>query len=446
LPLPVLLMGSVMSLALLGDSLLYVALPAHAAELSLPLWSVGILLGANRIVRLFTNGMAARLFTRVGGRRPVIAAAVGSAVSTAMYGLTPMFLPFVLARLAWGTCFSVLRLGSFTVVLAASRPSTRGRLVGMYQSVSRIGSVASLLVGSLLVEALGYQAAFVILGLATAPAILLTLLLPERAYHGHSAAREVAPSPQPPPPGAGEGEQHPGTSPESARREGERQPANSPLSAPERGGGGVRSSHLSRKERWLGSPRMVAVKLGMLANGFTSQGVVLATLTLALAEVAGTAEGAAALGGLLVACRWGSDLFLAPGFGHLSDRIGRGRMIPALLALEAVAVIGLALAVDRTTVIVATLAVFLTSTALTAASDAAAGDLAPPDRRAEAMSGYSDWIDIGSALGPPVAFVLADWLGLFPSYACTAVLLAGVAAWFTVTWRRPQATLLVSDR
>ena len=169
LPLPVLLMGSVMSLALLGDSLLYVALPAHAAELSLPLWSVGILLGANRIVRLFTNGMAARLFTRVGGRRPVIAAAVGSAVSTAMYGLTPMFLPFVLARLAWGTCFSVLRLGSFTVVLAASRPSTRGRLVGMYQSVSRIGSVASLLVGSLLVEALGYQAAFVILGIATAP-------------------------------------------------------------------------------------------------------------------------------------------------------------------------------------------------------------------------------------------------------------------------------------
>ena len=31
-----------------------------------------------------------------------------------MYGLTPMFLPFLLARFAWGTCFSVLRLGAFT--------------------------------------------------------------------------------------------------------------------------------------------------------------------------------------------------------------------------------------------------------------------------------------------------------------------------------------------
>ena len=61
LPTPVLMIGSVMSLALLGDSLLYVALPAHAAELALPLWSVGVLLGANRIVRLVTNGLAATL-------------------------------------------------------------------------------------------------------------------------------------------------------------------------------------------------------------------------------------------------------------------------------------------------------------------------------------------------------------------------------------------------
>src|SRR3954467_10898986 len=105
LPTPVLLVGLVMSLALLGDSLLYVALPAHAAELALPLWSVGVLLGANRIVRLVTNGLAATLFTRVGGRGPVIAAGVGSVVTTAMYGLTPTFWPLLLARFAWGACF-----------------------------------------------------------------------------------------------------------------------------------------------------------------------------------------------------------------------------------------------------------------------------------------------------------------------------------------------------
>jgi len=198
----------------------------------------------------------------------------------------------------------------------------------------------------------------------------------------------------------------------------------------------VRSTRLSWRDRWLGGRRLVAVKLGMLVNGFTSQGVILATLTLALTEVAGSAEGAAALGGLLVAFRWGADLFLAPGFGHLSDRIGRGRMIPALLAVEAVAVAGLSLSHDRLAVIATTLAVFLTSTAITAASDAAAGDLAPPERRAEVMSGYSDWIDVGAALGPPLAFVLAERLGLFPSYGCTAVLLVLIAGWFVVAWRR----------
>ncbi|MGE3268243.1 MAG: MFS transporter [Chloroflexota bacterium] len=409
LPVPVVTVGSVMSLALLGDSLLYVALPAHAAELALPLWSVGVLLGANRIIRLVTNGLAARLFNRVGSRIPMVGACVGSVVSTAMYGLVPAFLPFLVARMVWGTCFSILRLGAFTVVMAASRPSTRGRLVGMYQSISRMGSVASLLLGSLIVEMLGYHTAFVILGIATAPAILLALLLPERAYH---AAPVTVPAPGP----AGR------TAPPAS-------PATPAVAATPR---------MSWRERWLGSPRLVAVKLGMLVNGFTSQGVVLATLTLALAEVTGTAEGTAALGGLLVACRWASDLFLAPGFGHLSDRIGRGRMIPALLALEAVAVLGLSMSTNRTTVIVATLAVFLTSTAMSAASDAAAGDLAPPDRRAEVMSGYSDWIDIGAALGPPLAFVLADRLGLFPSYGCTAILLVGVAVWFTITWRRER--------
>ena len=48
-PAPIVTIGLVMSLALLGDALLYVALPADASELGLPLWTVGVLLGANRL-------------------------------------------------------------------------------------------------------------------------------------------------------------------------------------------------------------------------------------------------------------------------------------------------------------------------------------------------------------------------------------------------------------
>src|SRR5215217_7351161 len=160
---PVLRVGLVMSLALLGDALLYVALPAHAEELGLPLWAVGVLLGANRIVRLVTNAGAARLFKRFGGRAPMVGASLGAFATTLAYGLAPAFGPFLLARMAWGTCFSVLRLGAFTAVLAASVPATRGRLIGVYQSISRIGPVLSLLLGGLAVELLGYRPTFALL-------------------------------------------------------------------------------------------------------------------------------------------------------------------------------------------------------------------------------------------------------------------------------------------
>lgn len=391
-PPPVLKVGLVMSLALLGDALLYVALPAHADELGLPLWAVGVLLGANRIVRLGTNAGAAWLFGRFGGRRPVIAAGIAAAATTLAYGLIPTFGPFLLARMIWGACFSTLRLGAFTVVLAASTASTRGRLVGVYQSISRIGPVLSLLLGGLAVEVVGYRATFAVLAVASLPAIAVALSLGAEAYRSVPEAGSPAPTPE--------------------RR--------------------------NWRRRWLGGPRLVAVKLGMLTNGFAAQGVVLSTVALALAEVAGTAEGAAAIAGLLVALRWGSDLVLAPPLGHLSDRLGRARLIPALLLAEGVAVAGLSMATDRTGVIAATLVVFLISTALTAAGDAAVGDLAPAERRAEVMSGYADWIDVGSALGPPLAFLLADWLGLRRGYGLTAAILLLVGLQFIISWRRER--------
>ncbi len=250
LPTPIVTIGLVMSLALLGDSLLYVALPAHAVELGLPLWAVGVLLGANRIVRLVTNGLAAVLFTRIGARGPVVTAGVFSVMTTAMYGLTPTFWPFLLARLVWGTCFSILRLGAFTVVLSASRPGTRGRLVGLYQSISRIGPVASLLVGGLLVETLGYHTAFAILGLASAPAIVLALSLPSSAYRPKTLTPQPPVpheplTPQPPLPAAGEGEQEGYVSPLPRTGTSGRGPANivrrttsQPMFAPRSGGAG----------------------------------------------------------------------------------------------------------------------------------------------------------------------------------------------------------------
>ena len=79
--------SSIMSLALLGDALLYAVLPAYASEFGLTLPWVGVMLSANRFVRVFAYGWLARLTQRFGVRRMCIVAAISAAVSTAIYGV-----------------------------------------------------------------------------------------------------------------------------------------------------------------------------------------------------------------------------------------------------------------------------------------------------------------------------------------------------------------------
>ena len=70
----VLVSGLVIALCIVGDSYLYSILPLEAANLGIALPLVGVLLSANRLVRLISNTWASRLFERWGrsglSRRP----------------------------------------------------------------------------------------------------------------------------------------------------------------------------------------------------------------------------------------------------------------------------------------------------------------------------------------------------------------------------------------
>ena len=57
------------ALSLLGDATLYTVLPIHAADAGVTLTAVGILLGANRAIRLFLNGPAGLAYDRWPRRR-----------------------------------------------------------------------------------------------------------------------------------------------------------------------------------------------------------------------------------------------------------------------------------------------------------------------------------------------------------------------------------------
>lgn len=390
----VLSVSLVMALALLGDSLLYVVLPLQAAALGLSGVQVGVLLSANRFVRMLTNSGASRLLRRVRAGPLFIGAAALAALTTALYALTPAFLPFLVARLLWGFAYSALRLGCFLTVLATATDRTRGRLMGLYQSISRGGSFLAVVVGGALFDALGYRPTVLLMAAGTA------LALPLALWRGPvEGAGPLRPSSQP------------------AR-------AAAPAPPPRHAAG-----------------CLLAVKWSAFALSFVARGVVTATLALFLRRAFGErlgpggSFGVATLAAWLVGVRWLAEIGLAAPLGALSDRVGRARAAVAWLLISAAATLALALAPALGVAVAAAVLLFVAASGLGATLDAAAGDLAPPGRRAEVMSGYADWADLGAALGPLLALSLADSLGLRPSYGAGALLLGLGAVAFWVAYR-----------
>ena len=157
----------VVSASLIGDTFLYTVLPVSAARLGVEPLLVGVILSANRWVRLFTNPLAAKFYERLPGGPLLLAALVLGAVSTALYVEPAWTLVIVGGRLIWGFCFSLLRLGA---VLAAIEEagSRAGRLLGETRAVWGLGYLAGALYAPLAVEAVGWTAAI-------AGAALLTL-------------------------------------------------------------------------------------------------------------------------------------------------------------------------------------------------------------------------------------------------------------------------------
>ncbi|MBL7062650.1 MAG: hypothetical protein ISS49_00395, partial [Anaerolineae bacterium] len=87
------------ALSLMGDATLYTVLPTHTVEAGIALGSVGIILGINRAVRVFLNGLAGLAYDRWPRRRLFVPALFIGALSTAVYAATHGFWPLLIGRL-----------------------------------------------------------------------------------------------------------------------------------------------------------------------------------------------------------------------------------------------------------------------------------------------------------------------------------------------------------
>ena len=398
-PLPVVAVALAVAATLLGDSMLYAVMPSQPEAWALSLPAVGILLSANRLVRLVTNSVAALIFQRFGQRGPFIAALLLSVVVTLCYGWSTAFGLLLAARMGWGFCWSTLRLGGFWTVLTEAGDHNRGLLMGAYSAIVRMGSVGGVLLGAALTDLFGHR-----LTLTTFAAVMAA-----------TAAAWVLTS---------------------------RRPALAAQPAP-------RESQRADLRAVLADRRLLVTCGAILVTGLVFSGLVTASLGFYLSAhfgqqiaVLGVALGVTTATGILLGSQW---LPLSPLFGYLSDRFGRVMVISAGFATGAAGLVVLALTDSIWLILAAVLSAFVASTALTVTLHATAGDLAPPDRRNAVLSAYATFLDLGSALGPLIGLSFASLAALQGLYSGAAVLLLVAALSFWLTFRSGPAQSAHSD-
>jgi len=260
---PTLLSAGVMSFAILGDALIYVVLPVNAATFGITIFWVGVLLAANRIIRIFTLGPIALLAQRTSPRNLAIVGAVVSTISTLIYGVGEGPTILLVGRLLWGLSFAILTLVIFSY--AVSDRSKAGTNMGWSRAIHSIGPSLVLLIGPWAAIEMGPKNVFVCLGIITSLSLPIAFMLPKEG-------RKISP----------------------------------------------------RKNRWFPKPKKF--DLFLLIVGLTVDGIFAIGITLTIAETnsVGTAM---ITGGVLIGLRRVMEALLSPLGGILGDHFGSGRLL-----------------------------------------------------------------------------------------------------------------------
>ena len=408
-PRRVVMITIIVATVIMGDAMIYNVLPSNVGSFGVAVGLVGVLLSANRFVRLASNPLAAYLLERFGTSRPVLASMVVAVGSTVMLGVAKGFVLLLLARMLWGVSFSILRLTGYLVVLEEGEDGGRGRLMGVFSGGIRIGSLVAVLLGGILFDILGRGPSFLIIaaiGLLCIPAFL-----------------ELVRSSRP-----------------------------GDLVEAETGGGAHQKVEASADKSvgqrlWnLVVPTVPGMDTDqrnkLLAASFTSfafylvmGGVLISTLGFYLRErlgdevaIVGLVIGIATLNGLLLASRLMSDV-AGPFLGYLGDRVGHERIPVVAIPMCVAALLLMSFNAPALWAFVWLPVAFLGVAAAIISLNANVGGMAPVRRRPQVMSRLASWQDLGFASGPLLAYAAIGSVSLTTIYVVGAcILLVALAA------------------
>lgn len=150
-----------MAMALPADTVLYLLLPMFAVQFGVTVTEAGILLAANRIVRIVGYGWVARFYARRGDRPTGTIAVIGAAVAALGYATASGFWLLLPLRLIWGLSFAALNLSTLT--MATADPAGASRRSGHSRAIIAVGPMVALIAGAMIAERFGPRLIFFVL-------------------------------------------------------------------------------------------------------------------------------------------------------------------------------------------------------------------------------------------------------------------------------------------
>jgi len=368
--------------SLFGDTGLYTVLPTHTSDAGITLANVGILLSVNRFVRLGLNGPIGVLSDRIPRRRVFLPSVFIGALSTAIYALTTGFWPLFAGRLLWGLAWAGLWVSGNAIVLDVASDKDRGRWVGLYHFAFFLGAAAGSIFGGLLTYLLGYHSAMGIGASLTFLSFLVAwILLPETSQKRSLSYRFSASIPQ-------------------------RRPTN-------------------EKSDYIAATALLSINRVVVA------GVLMATFGLFLKQqfgdtvlVMGREFGIATITGLSLGLSTLVAMVAAPMVGRLSDRFTNRWGVAAGGLSSGILGFGL-LSIGSPVAIYLGLPLTLFSSGSNQGiSTTIVGDSSEAKKRGSQLGIFFTLGDLGSALGPPIAYALFPHIGLPNVYLLCATLLS----------------------
>jgi MFS family permease len=389
------------ALSLLGDSMLYIALPIYWREAGLDsIWQVGILLSVNRFIRLPFHPFVGWMYQKISLKTGLMTAIVLAAVTTIGYGVCSGFAAWLFLRALWGVSWSFFRIGGLAAVAHYAEEKHRGAAMGQYNGLYRLGSLFGMLLGGLFVPLVGLKPVALVFGGLVLLGLPLLMALP---LDNRAESRKQTPK-------------H----------------------------GSSVNRHASK---WL------VIISGFLITMLV-QGVFTSTLSAVIERYYGGAVtlfgfvlSVTFLSGLIQSARWLWEPYLGKKFGHWSD--GSSGRLP--LYICSLLFIGLTFGMisqpfSFSIWVAVTCLAMAAATCLTTVNDALALDAAKTSNVVPFLTVYSIAQDVGAAIGPLLSYLVIQWnygfLSLYGGGAAVFMLLAFIWAIVYAKEKRPPSQFI----